>query len=78
MTMPTMIRIEVTPELEAQLSRVMEMGDYASPDEAIRALVGHAAAPRPGDLAWEDAVGWANRFPEDPEARFKTEDDLWS
>lgn len=73
-----MLSVETTPAFEAALHKLMrERG--ASESEAILKAVEDAAATvpeRPKRELWE-LKGWALQFPENPNPRFVTEDDLY-
>lgn len=74
------ININVTPEFEKDLQRLMKLRKYRTQSEAIRTAVHEAAKPaartKPGSL--RQLLGAALKAPMNPKPRFQSEDDLWS
>lgn len=74
------ININLTPEFEAALERLMRLRKIRSKSEAIREAVAECAArsgpaePVKDFKAW---IGAALAAPLNPDPRFENEDDLW-
>ena len=72
------ININVTPELERNLARLMRARGIATKSEAIRVAVEECArAATAGNADFEEWLGLGLARPENPERRFATHDDLW-
>jgi Arc/MetJ-type ribon-helix-helix transcriptional regulator len=74
------LNVNVTDEFEKDLRRVMKAGGYKTKSEAVRQAVRQAAARAHGKKAYDfrSLIGVALGGKENPNPRFKTEDDLWS
>jgi Arc/MetJ-type ribon-helix-helix transcriptional regulator len=74
------ININVTPEFERDLRRLMRFRKYKTQSEAIRTAVREASQPRATAqyAPLRDLLGAALKAPLNPKPRFKSEDDLWS
>jgi len=72
--------VNVTPEFEKDLRQVMKTGGFKTKSEAVRQAVRDAAErARPTKkYDFRSLIGVALRGKENPNPRFKTEDDLWS
>jgi hypothetical protein len=74
------ININMTPEFEAALERLMRLRGIRSKSEAIREAVAESA-DRAREAApvedFSDWIGAALRAPLNPSPRFADEDDLW-
>jgi Arc/MetJ-type ribon-helix-helix transcriptional regulator len=74
------ININVTPEFERDLRRLIRLRKYKTQSEAIRSAV-HEAAKEQSKTQHpplRDLLGAALKAPLNPNPRFKSEDDLWS
>ncbi len=74
------ININVTPEFEKDLQRLMRLRKFRTKTEAIRVAVHEAAQPkaRKDFSAFEELLGAGLRGTLNPNPRFKNQDDLWS
>lgn len=74
------ININVTPEFEKDLQRLMRLRKCKTKSEAIRTAVHEASQKKPHRdfSAFEKLIGIGLRGPTNPNPRFKDEDDLWS
>lgn len=74
------LNLNVTPEFDRDLRRLMKRQGIVSKSDAIRLAV-HEAASRSAAGALTDFRSWlglALRGPLNPKPRFRSEDDLWS
>lgn len=74
------LNLNITAEFERDLRRVMKAGGFKTKSEAVRHAV-HDAAERTQQKKTYDfrsLIGVALGGKENPNPRFKTEDDLWS
>jgi hypothetical protein len=74
------ININVTPEFEAALVRLMRLRGIRTKSEAIREAVAQSAERAKCAAPVEDFSGWigaALRAPLNPSPRFAGHDDLW-
>jgi Arc/MetJ-type ribon-helix-helix transcriptional regulator len=75
------LNINVTPEFERDLTRLMKTRNIRSKSEALRIAVQEAADRAQGDRgfsAFTELLGAGLNGPSNPRPRFKSEDDLWS
>ncbi len=74
------LNLNVTPEFERDLQRLMKRKGIASKSDAIRRAVHDAAAKSaPGRATdFRSWLGLGLRQPLNPNPRFRSEDDLWS
>jgi hypothetical protein len=74
------ININATPEFTRELREYMKARGFTEKSAAIRAAV-HEAFERIGagrrPMKFTDWIGLASSAPQNPEARFRGEDDLW-
>ena len=73
------INLNVTPEFERDLNRLMKTRRVATKSDAIRQAV-HEAVERLAEKKYDFSklLGAGNVGPENKNRRFLTEDDLWS
>ncbi|HTP27653.1 MAG TPA: hypothetical protein VMK12_18630 [Anaeromyxobacteraceae bacterium] len=74
------LNINMTPEFEMALKRLMKARGFASKAEAVRVAVGEAVErARPaGVIDFASWIGLGKAVPENPSPRFATDDGLWS
>jgi Arc/MetJ-type ribon-helix-helix transcriptional regulator len=74
------LNVNVTEDFEKDLRRVMKAGGYKTKSEAVRQAVRQAAARLHAKKTYDfrSLIGVALGGKENPNPRFKTEDDLWS
>jgi Arc/MetJ-type ribon-helix-helix transcriptional regulator len=74
------INLNVTPDFEARLARLMRRRGFATKSDAIRAAVAEALEREEGDAARTDFATWlglGNQALRKRKLRFPTDDDLW-
>jgi hypothetical protein len=73
------LNLNVTPEFERDLRRLMKQKGISSKSDAIRRAVHEAAArSAPAACDYRSWLGLGLREPLNPTPRFRSEDDLWS
>jgi len=74
------LNLNVTPEFEKDLRRVMKAGGFKTKSEAVRHAVHDVAERTQQKKAYDfrSLIGVALGGKQNPNPRFKTEDDLWS
>jgi hypothetical protein len=74
------LNLNVTPEFERDLRRLMKMSGIRQKSEAVRFAVRQAAARAgaSGDYDFRAWLGLGLKAPPNPKPRFASEDDLWS
>jgi len=74
------LNINLAPEFQENLEKLMRLRGITSKSEAVRIAVKEAvereSAHKPM-VEWASLIGWAKQFPEDPNAKLITEDELW-
>ncbi len=68
------LNINLAPEFQDNLQKLMRLRDIASKSEAVCLAVKEAQKAQNGLAA---LIGWANQLPENPNPRFKSHDELW-
>jgi hypothetical protein len=76
--MPRQLNLNVTPEFERDLRRVMKARQISRKSDAIRVVVHEAAASGARDYDFRRLLGAGLHAPLNAAPRFKSEDDLWS
>ena len=74
------LTIPLTPDFAASLASLMQARGVTTPEEAVKLAVRETVekaspAPRTNFQNW---IGLACKAREDPNARFKSDDDLWA
>jgi hypothetical protein len=74
------LNINLTPEFETALRRLMKARGFGSKAEAVRVAVGEAAerARAAGTIDFASWIGLGRAAPENASPRFATDDALWS
>jgi Arc/MetJ-type ribon-helix-helix transcriptional regulator len=74
------LNVNITPEFERDLRRVMKVKGLKTKSDAVRQAVREAAerAHPTKKYDFRSLIGIALGGKENPNPRFKTEDDLWS
>lgn len=74
------INLNVTPEFERDLQRLMKLRRIRTKSDAIRVAVHELATRRadPDDSLFGELLGAGLRAPLAPKPRFASEDELWS
>lgn len=74
------LNINLAPEFQENLEKLMRLRGITSKSDAVRLAVKEAVerqtAQKP-KTNWRALLGWANQFPENPDSRFKSHDELW-
>lgn len=72
------LNINLTPEFERDLKSYMKKKGLSQKSEAIRQAVKEALALK-GEkkIDFSSWIGLALKYPQNPNPRFKTDDDLW-
>ncbi|MGH8532815.1 MAG: ribbon-helix-helix domain-containing protein [Gammaproteobacteria bacterium] len=74
------LNIDLDPEFQENLEKLMRLRGIDSKSEAVRVAVKEAVARETGQKPktnWRAMLGWANQFPENPNPRFKSHGELW-
>ncbi len=71
------LNLIVTPEFERDLKKLIKARKYPNQSAAIRAAVHDAAQQKAPRRTFRELLGLAAKYPENPNPRFKSEDDLW-
>jgi Arc/MetJ-type ribon-helix-helix transcriptional regulator len=74
------LNVNITPEFERDLRRLMKAGGFKTKSEAVRHAIREVAerAHPKKKYDFRSLIGVALGGKENPNPRFKTEDDLWS
>ncbi len=80
MTCMKQINVNVTPEFERDLQRLMKARRIPTKSDAIRVAVHELAArkPKPDSSHFSELLGAGLRAPLAAKPRFASEEDLWS
>jgi hypothetical protein len=74
------LNINLAPEFQDNLRKLMRLRGIASKSEAVRFAVKEVVereATQKRQTDWRALIGWANQFPENPNAKSKSHDELW-
>jgi hypothetical protein len=73
------LTIPLTPDFAASLASLMQARGVTSPEEAVKLAVRETVEKVSPAIStdFKKWIGLACQVPEDPNARFKSDDDLW-
>jgi hypothetical protein len=74
------LNINLAPEFQDNLEKLMRLRRIASKSEAVRLAVKEAVereTTKKPQTDWRALIGWANQFPENPNPKFESHDELW-
>lgn len=75
------LNVNLTPEFERAMERLMRLRGIATKSEAVRVAVQEAAEQAERDSEQYDfsrLIGLATRSPVNPRPRFRSDDELWA